>query len=216
MLLVGRPLPVGDTYRAFSGFMHVPHGHSDAMLAAIDSGDSDAVADALAAILAPPRLANTDGHDLIAHTITWRVPDPSLVGDALVAAGLQADNDGWTLVRNSTNQDNTVIAGVDLDGDELTVEVNSAERAAELQVLVAAALPDAELVDVDARPFEVPADGPVRPPARVASTSTIRRSAPCWPITSPAWSGGGWTSRSPPSAGARHARPPTIRSAARS
>ena len=61
------------------------------MLAAIDSGDSDAVADALAAILAPPRLANTDGHDLVAHTITWRVPDPSLVGDALVAAGLQAE-----------------------------------------------------------------------------------------------------------------------------
>ncbi len=77
MLLVGRPLPVGDTYRAFSGFMHVPHGHTDTMLAAIDSGDSDAVADALAAILAPPQLANTDGHDLIAHTITWRVPDPS-------------------------------------------------------------------------------------------------------------------------------------------
>ncbi len=164
MLLVGRPLPVGDTYRAFSGFMNVPHGHADTMLAAIDSGDSDAVADALAAILAPPQLANTDGHDLVAHTITWRVPDPSLVGDALVAAGLQTDNDGWTLVRNSTNQDNTVIAGVDLDGDELTVEVNSAERAAELQALVAAALPDAELVDVDARPFEVPADGPARPP----------------------------------------------------
>ena len=67
-------------------------------------------------------------------------------------------------MRNSKNQDNTVIAGVDLDGDELTVEVNSAERAAELQALVAAALPDAELVDVDARPFEVPADGPARPP----------------------------------------------------
>ena len=108
----------------------------------------------------PTPTATTSSH----HTITWRVPDPSLVGDALVAAGLQADNDGWTLVRNSTNQDNTVIAGVDLDGDELTVEVNSAERAAELQALVAAALPDAELVDVDARPFEVPADGPVRPP----------------------------------------------------
>ena len=67
-------------------------------------------------------------------------------------------------MRNSKNQDNTVIAGVGLDGDELTVEVNSAERAAELQALVAAALPDAELVDVDARPFEVPADGPARPP----------------------------------------------------
>ncbi len=163
MFLVGRPLPVGDTYRAFSGFMHVPHGHVDTLLAAIDTGDSDAVADALATILAPPRLANTDGHDLVAHTITWRVPDPSAVGGALVAAGLRADDgDQWTLVRDSKNQDNTVIAGVALDGDELTVDVNSAERATELQALIAAVVPDAELVDVDARPFEMPADGPVR------------------------------------------------------
>ena len=160
MLLVGRPLPVGDTHRAFSGFMNVPHGHGDTMLAAIDTGDSDAVADALAAILAPPQLANTDGHHLVAHTMIWRVPEPSVVGDALVAAGLHADDDHhWTLVRDSPNQDNTVIAGVGLDRDELTIEVNSAERAAELEALIGAALPDAEFVDVDARAFEAPADG---------------------------------------------------------
>jgi hypothetical protein len=165
MLLVGRPLPVGDTYRAFSGFMHVPHLHVDAVLAAIDAGDSDAVAGALAAILAPPRLTNTDGHDLVAHTITWRLPDPSVVGDALVGAGLGADDsDRWTLVRDTTNQDNTVIASAALDRDELTVEVNSAERATELQALIATALPDAELVDVDARPFDVPVDGTAGPP----------------------------------------------------
>jgi hypothetical protein len=165
MLVIGRPLPVGDTYRAFSGFMAVPHGHLESMLAAIDSGDPDAVAKALAATLVPPRLSNTDGHDLLAHTVTWRVPNPSVVDDALVSAGLRADDrDGWTLVRDSKNQDNTVIAAVGLDGDELTVEVNSAERAAELQDLIGAALPDAELVDVDVRPFEPPADGPVRTP----------------------------------------------------
>lgn len=162
MLLVGRPLPVGETYRAFSGFMPLAHGHQDAMLAAIDTGDSDAIADALAAILAPPRLANTDGEDLVAHTITWRVPQPGAVGTALVGAGLQADGDDhWTLVRDSKNQDHTVIASVRLASGKLTVEVNSAERAAELQAVVADALPDAEVVDVDAHPFEIP-DEPVR------------------------------------------------------
>jgi len=35
MLLVGWPLPVGESYRAFSGFMPLPPGHQDAMLAAI-------------------------------------------------------------------------------------------------------------------------------------------------------------------------------------
>jgi len=159
VVLVGRPLPVGDTYRAFSGFMNVPHGHVDSMLAAVDTRDSDALTGALAALFVPPRLANTDGQDLVAHTVTWRVPDPVIVGEALVAAGLQAGGDDrWTLVRNSKNQDDTVIATVDLDGDVLTLETNSVERADELQGIVAAALPSAELTDVDARPFEMPTD----------------------------------------------------------
>ncbi len=42
-------------------------------------------------------------------------------------------------MRDSKNQDNTVIAGIDLDRDELTVEVNSTERSAELQALIAGA-----------------------------------------------------------------------------
>ena len=142
--------------------MDIPYGHQDAMLAAVDAGDSEAIADALAAILAPPRLSNTDGQDFVAHTITWRVPQPGAVGNALVAAGLKAEGrDDWTLVRDSKNQSNTVIASVRLAGDELTVDVNSAERAAELELLVAGALPDAEVVDVVAHPFELP-DQPVR------------------------------------------------------
>ena len=161
MLIVGRPLPVGDTHRAFSGFMHIPHRYQDAMLAAVDAGDGEAIADVLAAILAPPRLTNTDGQDLVAHTIKWRVPHPDGVSAALVAVGMQAEDDEhWTLVRDSHNRDNTVIAAANLASDELTVEVNSAERAAELQLLVADALPDAEMLDVDAHPFELP-DAPV-------------------------------------------------------
>jgi hypothetical protein len=162
MLLVGRPLPVGETHRAFSGFFPLAPGHQDAMLAAIDSRDSEEIADVLAAILAPPRLTNTDGENLVAHTITWHVPQPDAVDTALVAAGLRADGeDHWTLVRDSKNMDDTVIASIRLDGKELTVDVNSVERAAELERLVAGALPDAEVVDVDARPFEMP-DEPVR------------------------------------------------------
>jgi hypothetical protein len=137
--------------------MAVPLVHHDAMLAAIDSRDSEAIADVISAMLAPPRLSNTDGEDFVAHVITWRVAHPAAVGPALVAAGLRADDeDRWTLVRDSNNQDNTVIAKVQLDGDELTVDVNSAERAVELQTLVVDALPDAELLDIDVRELELP------------------------------------------------------------
>jgi hypothetical protein len=48
---------------------------------------------------------------------------------------------------------NTTIAVLSLDGHELVGDVNSDERADELQELVAAALPDAELVDDDAHEF---------------------------------------------------------------
>ena len=163
MLMVGRPLPVGDTYRGFGGFMRVPLFHLDRTLAAVGTHESGVIAAALAAILGPRRLTNTDGEDIVNHTATWHVPDPSVIDGALVAAGLQVDGDQrWTLVRPSQNQDNTIIASVVLDGDDLTVEVNSQERADELERIVTSALPDAELIDVDVRPFEMPADGPVR------------------------------------------------------
>jgi hypothetical protein len=69
------------------------------------------------------------------------------------------------LVRDSDNQDDTVIASLRLDDDVLTVEVNSSERAAELRMLVGEALPDAEAIDADVRPFEMP-DQPVRTSGR--------------------------------------------------
>ena len=34
-------------------------------------------------------MTNTDGQDLVAHVITWSVQDPTVVGEALVAAGLR-------------------------------------------------------------------------------------------------------------------------------
>ena len=140
--LVGRPLPVGETFRAFSGFMSVDPRYQDTILAAIEAGSSEAIADAIGVMLAPPVLTNTDGEDLVFHTITWQVRHPDAVDAALAHAGLQGDGDNqWSLVRNSTNQRNTVIATARVDGDELIVEVNSVERAAELQRLVAHAIP---------------------------------------------------------------------------
>jgi hypothetical protein len=159
MLIIGRPLPVGDTFRAFSGFINVPHGHLDRTLAAIDSGDSEAITTVLRAMFAPPRLSNTDGHDLVARTITWHIAEPSTLDDALVAAGLQrAGHHRWTLVRDSKNQHDTVIASVRLDDGVLVAETNSTERAAEVEAIITAAVPTAELVGDESRPFATPID----------------------------------------------------------
>ena len=97
--LVGRPLPVGETFRAFSGFIPVDHGYQDTILAAIEAGSSEAIADAIGVMLAPPVLTNTDGEDLVFHTITWQVRHPDAVDAALAQAGLQGDGDNqWSLV----------------------------------------------------------------------------------------------------------------------
>jgi hypothetical protein len=104
----------------------------------------------------PPRMQNTDGQDLVFHTLRWRCPDPDGVDAALGRAGLRAEDGGreWSLMRDSARQPNTVIAHVRLDGDELVAEVNSDERARELRELVAGAMPEAELLEDEERSFD--------------------------------------------------------------
>jgi hypothetical protein len=156
IFMLGRPLPVGDTYRAFSGFVEVPQALVDDLLAAVYDGDASRIASLFGQTLQPPRLQNTDGENLVFHRIRWRVGASHLVGAALERAGLQADEGepAWRLVRDSTNRGNTIVASLRLVGDELTGEVNSEPRADELRALIATVLPDAVVLDVEARSVE--------------------------------------------------------------
>ena len=162
-LLVGRPLPVGETYRAFSGFMPLPHGHQDAMLAAIDSrrqrGDRRrARRDRRLHRGSPTPTARTSSPT--PSRGGCRSPTPSARRWSVPACRPRATITGrWCATRRTRTTPSS--PALRLDGDELTVEVNSAERAAELEILVADALPDAEVIDVDVHPFEMP-DEPVR------------------------------------------------------
>jgi hypothetical protein len=153
VLVAGRPLPVGEAHRAFSGFMEVPRALLDDLLQACEVRDGSRIASLLGRTLLPPRLTNTDGEDMVFHTLRWRVEQPELVGPAMEQAGLQADEAdvSWLLVRESHRQSDTIIASVRLAGDELIGEVNSDERAEELLALVTEALPGAELVDDEVR-----------------------------------------------------------------
>ncbi len=167
VVLVGRPLPVGDTHRAFSGFLEIQRALVRPVLDAIDSGDPFEVAAALAAQFRPPRLQNTDGDEMVFHTLRWRLGNAKAVDAALVGSGLRTGGDGtWSLVRDSANQSDTVIASLRLEGDELIGDVNSDERAAALRSLVEGALPDAVLLDDEARSIDEamadydPADAP--------------------------------------------------------
>jgi hypothetical protein len=155
-LLIGRPLPVDDTWRAYSGFVPVNDRVRDQTLAALDHGDAFEVAAAIGATFAPITMQNTDGEPLVFHELTFRVADPEQASRALLASSaLQDRGDGhFTLARDTVNQPDTVILSLELDGDEVRVSANSDRRAAEAIELIAQLLPDAVLDDHDLRPFD--------------------------------------------------------------
>lgn len=157
-VLVGRPLPVGDHHRAFGGVMPLPRASVTAMLAAIESGDPTAIAGEIGRTLQPPQLSNTDGHEMRFVTIRWRVPARSAVGVGVALAGVGLESadvrNRWHLMRDGAGPGRTVVATVVLEGDVLTGEVNSRERAAVLSELVGRALPGAELLGRDERTMD--------------------------------------------------------------
>jgi hypothetical protein len=152
VLLIGRPLPVGDTHRAFAGFLQVSGTSVPALLDAIDSDDPFAVAEELAVLFRPPHVENTDGEAMVFHTVRWQVPDPAAVGPALQAAGwLGEDEPVWRLVRPSGSRGQTEIATLRLEDDLLVGEANSDERADVVRSVVAARIPGAAEVSRESR-----------------------------------------------------------------
>ncbi len=141
--LLGRPVPFGDEWRALWGFFPLDASWIDTMLAVLDEGDEFDLADALGRTLATPRMANTDGHDLALQTLRWTVTDPAATPAILQAAGLREDEGRFTLLRDTPNMAQAIIATFRLEGSELEADVNSEQRAAEVTALVAAHLPDA-------------------------------------------------------------------------
>ncbi|MCP5028635.1 MAG: SEC-C domain-containing protein [Actinomycetia bacterium] len=153
-IILGRPLPVGNTYRALSGFMAVrPDLVADA-LAVLDAGDPDELVAFLGSMHRPPAIQNTDGHDMALTDITWSMPGHIDVSEALTRAGFTGGDGTWRLVLDTANQPSSVIASLQIDGDRLEGHVNSTERAQELLELIAEHVPDAvhletKLTDLD-------------------------------------------------------------------
>ena len=157
MLLLGRVLPVGDSHRAFAGLMPVSEALRDHALAVLDQGDPEEVAALIGRTIRPPQMSNTDGEELVFHSLTWRLDAATERADAagvvagLSEAGFVVDGDQVVLVRDSTNQRDTVIASGSVRDGRLVLEVNSDERADEMIALVRKYVPGAVLAERDIR-----------------------------------------------------------------
>jgi Protein of unknown function (DUF2384) len=155
--VIGRPLPVGDTYRAFSGFMAVSHHLVNPLIDAIAAGDTDELMSQLAAMFRPPTLRNTSGEELAFHTISWTVDDPEALDEALTAAGCKSSGDReWSLTADTSGMRDAIVSTLRFDETDgvLVAETNSDERAAQVTALVADAVPSARLLDDRRREFD--------------------------------------------------------------
>ncbi len=149
MYFLGRPLPIDNTWRAYSGFILLPPVMLDYANEVLDEGDPDEIAGLIGSTFAPPQMLNTDSEPISMHEITWDIEDRKAAPTALRAAGLKRDGNTFSLVRDSKNSPNTVIASFELQDDEIVASVNSDARADEILQLVARVLPHAELVSDD-------------------------------------------------------------------
>jgi hypothetical protein len=150
-LMLGRPLPIGDTWRAYSGFVKVVALRDEA-LAVLDRHDPVAIARLVGRCIAPPTIQNTDGHAMEFHELTWRLPNAEATREILDASdAVMASGDSYHVVRDTAGQPATVVVTFTIAGDELHADVNSGPRADEVIALVADMLPDAALVDHDVR-----------------------------------------------------------------
>ena len=161
MLLVGRPVPVADSYRAFSGFMPLDRRYLDEMLAAIADRDAQGIAEVLGRQFRPRRVTNTEGHDMVLHTVRWQLDrelDLAAVRESFERHGLESHDDppAWVLSRDTPSMPRATILNfsLDVDANVLTGEMNSLERADEARALIDDAFPGAQVLDVERRTLD--------------------------------------------------------------
>jgi hypothetical protein len=145
---------------------------SSEVLADWDIEIRDVYLDRMEALLNPPipRLQNTDGDPIAFHRLAFEVPSAQGAFDALWELALdqseeellesaELDAEGcvqrvefaWKAEGNPMHRgwENTVLGHIEIDGDRIVVDVNSAERATRLRDLIGSRGPDARHLETD-------------------------------------------------------------------
>ncbi len=148
-------VPMPDGLGPWEGGIKVPPGAVDSLLEILDEDPDDpyALADWYGWVLAPPGLRNTEGEPLVLTTLRIGVPDGAAARGAL-AERLEDEGDHLTEYAEDEDGQRWVRGTVEVEGDTLVVQANSAARARRLHDLVTELAPEAELLDAE----RIPAD----------------------------------------------------------
>lgn len=142
-LLLARVLPTGAE-PMLGLVMTVPRAQRESLLQVV-SGGSGALCRWLAAGAEPPRMANTEGHELVLVEQRWRLSEG---GWDRLAERLEADGDDvLTQMYDDDSGRRWLRARLERSGDVARVAVNSVERAAAVAELVREVDPAAELLE---------------------------------------------------------------------
>lgn len=152
-LLCLRLLPDGAGGVTSSDGVLVPRLHRGYVLGLVKSGDGLGLLRWIANPNPMPRLQNMEGDPLLFVTVAYRVADPAAAARAL-ARRLRDDGDGRFVETFERRGQDWTRGSIALDGDQATIEANSAKRAARLERTLKRAAPGARLIRREERGVE--------------------------------------------------------------
>ena len=191
-LLCLRLLPDGAGGITSSDGVLVPRLQRSYVLHLIRSGDPLGLLRWIANPNPMPRLQNMEGEPLLLVTMAYRVADPAATARAL-GRTLRDDGDGRFVETIDRRGQEWTRGTITLDGDQATVEANSARRAARLERTLLRAAPGARLIRREERGVEeaieerrragpppTPIDLAAHPEAAAAMEEVMRRFEATW------------------------------------
>jgi tetratricopeptide (TPR) repeat protein len=188
-LILARVLPAGTAPQFIGGIVAISAISSDAVIDALDAGDSGLeLARLIGSLRVGPAITNTEGEPLIFCGATYRV-DPAATRAALdTDPAVRADVDrptdgedegidpfdaGWVEEITIDGRD-WIRARYTLRGDELVLEANSEARIERARERVERSVSGAELIDEEQRPLDhLAQDAPFDPRALLGDQPEI-------------------------------------------
>lgn len=160
--ICARLISTGEASEMFAFLFAVPPHQLGWLLRTLDGdlGDGLALAEGVGTMRKPPTVTTTEGEEMVVRTATYRLRDPLATLDRL-GKDLTDHGDG---VFTYDGERGVVRGFVRVEGDQLTVETNSAERFARLERIVRAAAPDAVRLSSERHTLaDIAAEGPRTP-----------------------------------------------------